>query len=149
MKMNVPKINVPKMEIVVIILFILYLVLPVETPSGLKPVLNHSLGMVLVLAATLYLFLYAHPILGILSLLVAYELMRRSCAVRKVRHVQFNENTEVERKRVMNKMNPPKVRSLEEEVIEKMAPAKVQGPYMASTFKPVVGNTHGALTVSK
>ena len=63
--------------------------------------------------------------------------------------MQFNENTEVERKRVMNKLNPPKARSLEEEVIEKMAPARVQGPFMASTFKPVVGNTHGALNVSK
>jgi len=149
MKMELPKINIPKLEIVVIIIFILYLVLPVETPDGLKPVLNHSLGMVLVLAATLYLFLYTHPLLGILSLLVAYELMRRSCAVRKVRHVQFNENTEIERKRMMNKMNPPKERSLEEEVVEKMAPAKVQGPFMSSTFKPVVGNTHSALSVSK
>ena len=149
MKLTLPNINIPKLEIVIIIVFLLYLILPVETPDQLKPLLKHSMGMIVVLVATLYLFLYSHPILGILALLVAYELMRRSCDNKKIRHVRFNESTEVEKKRVMNKMNPPKARSLEEDVVEKMAPSRVQGDFIASTYKPVVGNTHSALTVSK
>ena len=142
------KLNIPPLEIVVIVLFVIYLVFPIKTPSEMVPLLNNSIGMVILLLITLYLFLYTHPILGILSLLVAYELMRRSCKS-KVKHVNLEENNEVNKKRAMDSYNKPVVRTLEEEMVEKMTPSNDKTDFVVSSYKPVVEDCHSALVLKK
>jgi len=71
---------------------------------------------------------YTTPILGILTVFVAYVLLYRS------------SSGEVKQKVKMVKMNPPKEISLEEEVINEKAPiGKGSTPdgFIESSFKPV------------
>jgi len=75
-KFNFKKITT--LEIVVFVLFVIYLVFQVQTPSFLMPYISSPLGIAVVLIITLCVFFYTNPVLGILSLFVAYELIRRS-----------------------------------------------------------------------
>lgn len=138
------KLNVSPLELTLFIIFVLYLTLPLDTPKFLCSGVNHPVGMVLVVVITIYLFLYVHPILGILSIFVAYELMRRSCK-KEVKHVRFETPTQSKKDADMKKMNPPKEYTLEEDVVSKMAPIKKTQEYLITSYKPVSEDIHAAL----
>jgi hypothetical protein len=60
-------------------LFILYLLLPIEFPLEINLFLRGSLGLTMILVITVYLFMVMQsPMLGVLYILVAYEMLRRS-----------------------------------------------------------------------
>ena len=134
------------LEIIVFILFVLYLLFPVETPEPLLSFANSSLGMVLVVLVTLYLVLYSHPVLAIVALVAAFEFFRRNSSTegKPAKHVSFDLSQDAKDVE-MKKMNPPKEKSLEEDVIGKMAPIKHE--YVDTAFKPVVDNTHHAMSL--
>ena len=73
--------NISSLEIVLLFLFIFYLIFQVKTPMIVSDFVTSNLGMIIVLIITVYLFLYTNPILGIVSIFVIYELMRRSSLV--------------------------------------------------------------------
>lgn len=70
--------SISLIEIVVILIFILYIVFPVPTPGGIAPYVESPLGMVSILIVLVYLFLNSNPILAVLFIFVGYELLRRS-----------------------------------------------------------------------
>ena len=72
------KLNASPLEIVVFVIFILYLLVPMKIPVFLANLINNPLGMLVIVVLTIYLLLNVHPILGVLSIIVAYELIRRS-----------------------------------------------------------------------
>lgn len=91
---------------------------------------------------TLYLLLYTTPILGILTVFVGYELLRRSSTYELNPIVSMIKHTpsQPKKNRDMKKMNPPKQLSLEEEFINHNAPIGKSGfpdGYVESEFKPV------------
>ena len=59
-------------EIVVLVIFILYLIFPVTTPSALSPYIESPLGLLVLFCVTIGLFVYSHPVLGVLFIFVAY-----------------------------------------------------------------------------
>ena len=65
-------------EIVALVFFILYLVFPVKTPSYAASYIESSLGIALIVAVTVALFLYSNPLLAVLFVFVGYTLLRRS-----------------------------------------------------------------------
>lgn len=138
------KLNVDPLELTLFIIFVLYLVLPLDTPKMIGNGVNHPIGMVVVVVITIYLFLYVHPILGILSIFVAYELMRRSCKT-KVKHVRFETPTQAKKDEDMKKMNPPKEYTLEEDIVAKMAPMRKHGEFIVTSYKPVSEDVHSAM----
>lgn len=70
--------DIPSLEMLLLIIFIFYLIFQVKTPNTLIEFINSNLGMIVILIVTVYLFLFTNPILGILSIFVVYELIRRS-----------------------------------------------------------------------
>ena len=70
--------DIPSLEMLLLIIFIFYLIFQVKTPTTLIEFINSNLGMIVILIVTVYLFLFTNPILGILSIFVVYELIRRS-----------------------------------------------------------------------
>jgi hypothetical protein len=87
------------------------------------------------------MLLYTTPILGVLTLIVAYELLRRSSnglvrpKVPLVRHTPSQPRKDKE----MAQLNPTKEISLEEEVVNQMAPvgqSPVLGEVLDTPFKP-------------
>ena len=78
--MKLPKMfsTLTQVEIIALAVFVLYIVFPIENPSFISNMVDTPLGMVGVLAVTLYLFFNANPLVAILYVFVAYELLRRS-----------------------------------------------------------------------
>jgi hypothetical protein len=149
--MKLPSLNsVSPLEIILLAIFVMYLLFPVPTPSFVSPYINSNLGMAMVIIVTLYMILYTTPILGILSIFIAYELLRRSAnsisrnkKVPIVKHTPSQPQKDIE----MKQMNPPKVLSLEEEIVEKNAPvgkSVLSDSYIESSFKPTQDKLTGA-----
>lgn len=115
--------SVSTLEIIVFIIFVVYLVFHIPTPGFLIPVIDSPLGLGIIVVVTIYVFFYTTPILAILSVLVAYELLRRSSVVSGVKYpVTPYLPTQHKKDVVIKQMNPVKKVTLEEEVIQVMAP---------------------------
>ena len=151
--------SAPPLEIALFILFVLYLVLPINTPAALAPLIDSPVGMISIFAVTRYVFLYTNPILGILYIFVAYELLRRSGGAifggrstngssGQTAYIQYSPSQK-KRDSDLQKMNPVKSTSLEEDMVDKMAPVGYSDPatYINSEFKPVSENVHNAFSV--
>tara|TARA_Y100000022_G_scaffold200514_1_gene216234 strand:+ start:4735 stop:5202 length:468 start_codon:yes stop_codon:yes gene_type:complete len=139
-----------KIESAILVLFVLYLVLPIETPEVLAFCVDSSLGMLVVFVVAVYLFFYSHPVIAVLFVFVAYELFKRSCKVTN-KDMTIMEHTEEQTKKDenMKKMNPEKKNSLEEEVVDKMAPIGHSEPikFTSSSFSPVAEDVGSASKV--
>ena len=100
--------KISTLEIFVFIVFVFYLVFQVQTPTFLMPYISSPFGIVFVLIITLCVFFYTNPVLGVLALFVAYELIRRSTMVSgKVVTVKYTP-TQIRKDLDMIAMNPPK-----------------------------------------
>ena len=132
-------------ELALMVVFIVYLVFPINTPRFIAPYVESPLGIVCIFAITVYLFIYSHPILAILYIFVAYELLRRtskSVVIKAVQHTPSQATKDKE----MKQMNPKKAETLEEEIVEKMAPVgrSDASVYVSSTYKPTAEKLVGA-----
>jgi hypothetical protein len=67
-----------KYEIVLLVLFIIYVILPINPPKWMASFVESPLGIVALFCITIALFIYTNPILGVVYILVAYVLFRRS-----------------------------------------------------------------------
>lgn len=144
---KIPVGKMSKLEMVIVAVFIIYLILPVETPEVLAFCVDSSLGMLAVFLIAVALFFHTHPILAVLFIFVAFELIKRSCKVTN-KPVTIMEHTEdqIKKDQQMKKMNPEKKNTLEEEVVDKMAPVGHSEPikFMSSTFQPVAEDVGSA-----
>ena len=134
------------LELILFGLFVFYLVFQIDTPQLLVPYIDSGMGMVTIIGVALYLFLYTHPILGVISIFVAYEVLRRS-TVRLNRVIMFEPNpVQATIDSEMKAMNPPKLFTLEEQVVSSMAPLPKASPsdYVESSYKPVSESIHEA-----
>lgn len=65
-------------ELVLVILLIVYLILGFKTPEPIANMIDSLIGKVVIFIVVIYLFMHYNPILAILSLFVAFDLIRRS-----------------------------------------------------------------------
>jgi predicted membrane protein len=137
------------LEITTLVIFAIYIIFPFRTPGFMANVINTPLGLFAVLLITLYLFFYTNPILGVVYIFVAYELLRRSALVKSrggdaymVKHTPSEDKRQEE----MVKLNPVRHVTLEEDVIKTMAPAQTfnKGMDISTDFKPVAERVSGA-----
>ena len=140
--------SIPPLELVLMGLFVLYIVFPVSTPTWLIPYMNSSMGLALVLFLSMYLLLYTTPILGFLSIFVAYLLLHRSAALPSPTvslPSHGSAMTQTRKNAELKKLNPPQEKSLEEQVIDSMAPVGKGSPlnYLESDYKPVSDKIEG------
>jgi len=132
--------SISPLEILLFVLFVVYIVFSIPTPFFLIPLLDSPLGLGIVIITTLYLFLYTTPILGILSIFVAYEMLRRSSKVTGNTPIMKYTPTQVKKDKYMKEMNPPThVLTLEEEIVKEMAPLGKSDPstYIDTSYKPI------------
>ena len=163
-KMNLKmfqKISVP--EFALLVVFIVYILFPISTPMEIAPLIDSPLGYVGIFVITLLLFVYTSPILGVLYIFVAYELIRRSSIQGSLRqhpqqlsgehstqymptHVPKVITTQEAKDTEMASMNPSRETTLEEEIVDLRAPIGKSDPvkYTESSFKPVADKLVGA-----
>jgi len=70
--------SLSKLEILLLIILIVYVIFPIDTPNILVDYVDSSLGMLVIFITTVYLFFHANIIIAVIYVLVAYELLRRS-----------------------------------------------------------------------
>lgn len=132
--------SVPPYELVLFIIFVLYVVFPMDMPLTIATWIDSALGMVVLFALTVYLFLYSNPLLGVIFVFVAYELIRRSSNVTaRTAIIQYTPSQE-KKDVVLQSLNAPlEKKTLEEEMVEIRAPIGKSTPaeYLESDFKPV------------
>jgi uncharacterized membrane protein (DUF485 family) len=80
-------------EIVLLVLFIIYIILPINPPKWMASFVESSLGIVTLFCITVALFIYTNPILGVVYILVAYEVFRRSGNVNEKNIYQSSTTT--------------------------------------------------------
>lgn len=134
-------------EIALVFLFIGFLAGPFQIPPALARWIDSPVGIAVVVILAFYMFFFTSPILAVLSLIVAYEVLRRS-AKRAGKHSAntFIYGTDAalpdERTRTaeMAAMNPPQEITLEESIIDTVAPVGVSArPEKVDTaFRPMV-----------
>lgn len=138
--------SLKSIEIGSLILFIIFIIFPFKLPFMVANMVDSSLGLIVLFIITIYLFFYTNPILGIIFILVAYELIRRSTETTGGNYM-IRDNTSQESKDAeLQELNPVQSTTLEEEVINTMAPARndfIKGDF-TNDFKPVSDSTIGA-----
>lgn len=131
--------SLSNVEISALVVFAFYLIMPIQMPAPVANMVDSPLGMLGIFLITIFLFFNANPLLAILYVFVGYELMRRSSNVTgRVEMVKYTPS-QIKKDSHMKAMNPKKTKSLEEDVVEQMAPIGHSdiSVYSASTFKPV------------
>ena len=137
------------LEITTLVVFAVYIIFPFRTPRFMANVINTPIGLFGVLLMTLYLFFYANPILGVIFIFVAYELLRRSALIQPQggdSYMMKHTPSEDKRQKEMIQMNPSPNVTLEEDVIRIMAPSQVfnKDIEFSSDFKPIIERVSGA-----
>ena len=138
--------NMTQLEMGLAFLLVVYIAMPIDAPSMLCGMIDGPIGMVGVFAVTVYLFFYANPLLAVLFLFAGYELLRRCSNVTGKAVIMKHTPTQVKKDSKMEKMNPPKKETLEEQMVEKMAPIGKSEParFISSGFSPVANDVGSA-----
>jgi hypothetical protein len=115
-----------KGELVLAIIFIIYLIIGLPTPEPIANLVDSILGKVIIVIVIISLFIYSNPILAVLALFVAYDLMRRSSNVTGIDALKKYLPTEEHKTSQFSAFNQFPY-TLEQEVVKKMAPIQHSG----------------------
>ena len=127
---------------ILVVFMILFIVLDIQVPKPIGNLVDTIFGRVVVIIAAGSL-LFSHPVLGVLSLIVAYELIRRS--EESTGTFQFRKYfpSQANKDKNLNALNQFPV-TLEEEMVHKMVPFVSSGPSTPSSYKPTLDKLHDA-----
>ena len=123
-------------------LLIIFIVSDVQVPGIIGELVDTILGKIVVVMVALSLFA-AHPVVGAIGLVAAYQLIMRSQGLHAA---SIYIPSEAKKSRTLTAMNqfPPTV---EEEVIRKMLPSAPRN-LSPPKFKPVLGKLYDAARVN-
>lgn len=131
-------------ELVLVILFIIYLILGLKTPEPIANLIDTLVGKIVIIIIVLYLFMHANPILAVLGLLVAFDLMRRSSMATGIDALQKFAPSEEKKASQFTAFNQFPY-TLEQEVVAKMAPIMKSGFSLTqASYKPLLDNLYDA-----
>ncbi len=138
--------SLSQMEMGMLVLFVLFLVFDVYPPEAVAAYIDTSIGMVVILLTALYVFMNYSPVVGTVFLLVAYEIVRRAARVNNRVPMMLHTPSQDKKDAELAEMNPTQPTTLEEEMVEKMAPVGKSSiiSYTMSEFKPVASDVHNA-----
>lgn len=139
-----------KHEIVLGCLLVLYIMFNVQTPNVIASVFNNPAVQLILAIFALSILVNVNPILGIIIIIACVEFVRRSSK----KFVPYALNNyipnESKKEKVMNAVNVnPFNNTLEEEVVQKMAPLGGEDkPSLSDAgYSPVLNNLHDASSI--
>jgi len=131
-------------ELVLAILFIIYLIMGYKTPEPLANLIDTLVGKIVIFIIVIYLFSNANPVLAVLALFVAFDLIRRSSAATGIDALKKYAPTEEKKMSQFSAFNQFPY-TLEQEVVAKMAPIMKSGSSLTqASYKPLLDNLHDA-----
>ena len=141
--------SLSQMEIGMLLLFVIYLVVDIYPPEIVASYIDTPIGMVGVLLTSLYVFMNYKSVLGVVFLFVAYEIVRRSARVNNRVPMMLHTPSQAKKDTELAAMNPVAPTSLEEDLVEQMAPvgkSSLMSEPM-SEYKPVSTDIHNASSI--
>jgi hypothetical protein len=130
------------------ILFIIYLIMGYKTPEPLANLVDSLVGKIVIFIMVIYIFMNANPILAVLSLFVAFDLIRRSSAVTGIDALKKYLPTEEKKSSQFTAFNQYPY-TLEQEVVKKMAPIVQSGSSLSkASYKPLLDNLYDASSIN-
>ena len=125
------------------VLFILYLVMGYQLPENIASIIDTTLGKIVVAIVALALFAYGNPVLGVLALLVAYQLIKGASIRTGMAGLEEFYPTEAKKWSPFTSTNQFPY-TLEQEVVKNMTTQKFNTEYVKPPFKPILEDTHDA-----
>jgi hypothetical protein len=137
--------NMP--QLLLVILFIIYLVIGFKTPESVAMMIDSGVGKIVVALIALLLFAYSNPILGVLGVFVAFHLIRNASI--KTGMAGLEEYYPTEQKK-WSPFTPAHQfpYTLEQEVVKNMTTQKFNTEYVKAPFRPTLVDTHDASPIS-
>ena len=130
------------------ILFIIYLIMGYKTPEMVASIVDTLVGKIVIFIMVIVIFMNANPILAVLSLFVAFDLMRRSSAATGIDALKMYLPTEEKKTSQFTAFNQYPY-TLEQEVVKKMAPIVQSGSSLTkASYMPTLENLHDASTLN-
>jgi len=134
-------------ELTLVIVFIIYIIIGFKTPEPFASLVNSPIGKIVIFIGVAYLFLKCNPVLAVLSVFVAFDLIRRS-SLTGLAALQQYAPTEAKKMSQFTAFNQFPY-TLEQEMVKKMAPIVRTGTSLSqASYKPLLDNYHDALQLN-
>ena len=130
-------------EVALSILFIVYLVMDFKMPDSVALIIDTTIGKIVIGLVALLLFGYSNPVLGVLALLVAYQLIRNASIKTGMAGLEEYNPTEEKKWTPFNPIHQFPY-TLEQEVVKKMTTQKFNTEYVKAPYRPTLEDTHDA-----
>ena len=135
-------------QLALAILFIIYLIMGYKTPEPVANVIDTLVGKVVIFIVVIFMFMHTNPVLAVLALFVAFDLIRRSSAATGIDALKQYLPTEEKKSSQFTAFNQFPY-TLEQEVVKKMAPIVQSGSSLTKpSYKPLLDNLHDASTIN-
>lgn len=135
-------------ELVLVILFIIYLIMGYKTPELVANMVDSLVGKLVLFLVVIYLFMHCNPILAVLALFVAFDLIRRSSLTTGIDALQRFAPSEEKKSSQFTAFNQFPY-TLEQEVVKKMAPIIQSGSSLTkASYKPLLDNNYDAVSLT-
>jgi hypothetical protein len=133
-------------EILLLVLFCIYLIAGYPIPNTVAEFVREYYGKVFVIIVAGLLFLYTNPILGIIGLFVAVDLIRRS-GKGSVKYQQYIPSEAKKNEQYVAFNQFPY--TLEQEIVKIMAPMKNAGTSLTKpSYNPLMEELYDAMPIS-
>ena len=131
-------------ELVLVVLFIIYLIMGLKTPEPVAGMVDTLVGKIAIFIIIIYLFMHANPILAVLALFVGFDLIRRSSMATGIDALRRFAPSEEKKSSQFTAFNQFPY-TLEQEVVAKMAPIMKSGSSLSqASYKPLLDNLYDA-----
>ena len=119
-----------------------------KTPEPIANIVDTLIGKIIIFIIVIMLFMHANPILAVISLFVAFDLLRRSSESTGIDALKRYLPTEEKKSSQFTAFNQYPY-TLEQEVVKKMAPIVQSGSSLSkASYMPVLENLHDASVIN-
>ena len=134
-------------QLILVVLFIIYLVMGLKMPDGVANMIDSTAGKIVVVLVALMLFAYSNPVLGVLALIVAYQLVKSASVKTGMAGLEQYYPTEQKKWSPFTPAHQFPY-TLEQEVVKNMTTQKFNTDYVKAPFRPTLEDTHDASPLS-
>lgn len=130
-------------QIILGVVFLIYIITNVPTPDFIAQMINTSVGTAIVIIIALSMLGCCNPIVAVIGLVAAYELVKRSGNT----VIMSTAPSEVTKMAQLKRYNEFPT-TLEEEIVQEMVPLVRHPPADGANYKPVLDDIQDAAPVN-
>jgi len=134
-------------QFLLLVIFVIYIIFNIQTPEPLANIVDSTLGYVIIIGLFAFMAVNLNPLVTLVGIFAIYLLFKRSSmSTGSLAMTKFlpSENLKSQHLSAFNQFPV----TLEEEVVQRMAPLQ-SGPVMGpKTFTPILNDLHDAVSIN-